>query len=165
MTEFPPSGTDLARWCVETHNADEFHKSADPLEFDSRTRVWCALYMDMDYEQGFLFRVYSESDPAPDGRTVETVDHLAVLSRGYDQNDVEWHGEPRLFFDTSNEWVEDACRWFIGWLFDIRNTRSAQWAQENPDTAAWTAKHNRKIEDADRERARALGIHLPYLNT
>lgn len=161
---------EIAETAVNLHNLNAFQKSADPLRLDDTTRVWCAIYMDMDYEQAFLFRTYSTTKAAPDGRTLELVDHLAVWDHhggpadGERKLDVEWFNDPRLFFETTSEWIAAASHYFIDWVVGLRDAKAKSWNRDNPESAAMTEKHNTKVEEADRARARALGLNLPYLD-
>ena len=153
------SGMEIAHWAVDAHNHKLFHVSCDPLKYDEHTRAWCSVYMDMDYQQGFLFTIYSKARNGADD--IEVVDLLAVWDRS-GHLEVEWWNNARLFFDSDSDWMEEGCRWFTDWLFDLMRDHGRAWAEDNPDLAASVATHNEKLQAARREQARAAGVVLPY---
>lgn len=165
-----PGGREVAQVMVETIHEKGWSTAwgdCQGMRICPRVRVWLDGYVDYDYHQAFLLRVWTTSEPDTDGHTVEVTDHLAVYQRhGLNPQtleanlDVEWRQDPRLFFDSTHEWRFKGLRWWVDWVEGIQ---MADW-----DDAVARRPARPKTPgpaERDRETAKRLGMAaaLPYL--
>jgi hypothetical protein len=176
-----PGGVEIAHVMLEIqreHGWAKMWANYEGLHICPRVRVWLDGYQDHDYEQVFLLRVWTESepvlDPGPDYyghtnvmHTVTLTDHLAVYQH-HDGVDVEWRNDPRLFFDADSEWSYEGLRWWVDWTESSARSRREAEERDHPlpeETLRSLAKHNFSVSQHDRDLAIRLGLKraLPYL--
>lgn len=135
----------------------------DDRRLNPQTRVWVDLFKDMDYQWAALLTVVTATDAVQGERSPTIVDHLAVWEHPKGRS-IEWHNNPRLFFDQDRWWAEDGETWFVGWLGQEMADRN-RWDEEERDPKAveLTRDHNIAVRRGDRQAARAAGVTLPYL--
>lgn len=165
-----PGGLEIAEVMLEVLDEKGWGATwmdCDGLRICPRVRVWLDGYQDLDFEQAFLLRVWTDSDPDPEtGRTLTLTDHLAVYRRhvGTEHVDVEWRQNPRLFFDADGEWGIDGLHWWVDVIEEMRRSRARE-HRLSDEARDRIAEHNRTIELRDQELARKMRLHLPYLGT
>lgn len=162
-----PSGTEIARVLLGVLRSRGWAQTwgdCTGLRICPRVRVWLDGYKDLDFEQAFLLRVWT--DHAKDEAHVTVTDHLAVYARVGGKLDVEWRQDPRLFFDEDEDWSVGGDHWFASWLARDRDSLRRYEERSSP-TPASIAAHNRRIRERDRQIALNLGLgpSLPYLGT
>lgn len=126
-------------------------------EFNVTERLYLqpVLFYDMDIDWAALIRVLWHEGEHPDRPTV--VQYLGIYRQSYSGDEVihtEWHDDRRLFFDAKHG--REITEWWTKWFFDIIDADD-RWA--SPSLLA----HNVGVERADRDRARRIGLDLPYL--
>ena len=176
-----PGGIEIAEVMLEIRHEHGWAKTwgnCEGLHICPRVSVWLDGYQDHDYEEVFLLRVWTESepvlDPGPDyyGRTnvmhtVTLTDHLAVSTHPGGV-DVEWRNDPRLFFDADSEWNYEGLRWWVDWTENTIRSRSEAEEHDHPmkpEVRAHLKEHNFSVSQHDRDLAVRLGLSsaLPYL--
>lgn len=155
-----PGGIEIAHVVLEhlhDHGWAKTWEDCNGFRVCPRVRVWLDAYSDWDYEQVFLFRVWTQYPNDHDPERVEVTDHLAVfLAHAYGPNSrplVEWRQEPKLFFEAGGEWGFDGMRWWVDWCQGIHEPSA-----EDLERQAQYEEHNDSIRNRDRQRAIALGL-------
>jgi hypothetical protein len=160
VTLHPPTADEVVRAFT-----DRLHdvKIAVMHEFDVTERVYLQpiLFYDMDMDWAALIRVLWHEGEDEDPNRPTVVDHIGLYSASERSGRVmrhAWHGDRRLFFDRSLDRARVIVEWWSQWFFALRQDDRAGW-----DPSPGLLVHNTSIERADRERARNLGLDLPYL--
>jgi hypothetical protein len=153
---------DIAHLWLET---DRRITDCDGTRLDDHTRVWCDLHMDLDYQQAYLLRVWTNVGRGTmlDGERLDVTvtDHLLVFERAFKSRvEVQWREKPRLFFEADADWTYEGNIWFINQMESIREMDADEFRRgRSPEDLASLKAHNRKVEDKDRWRAEKLGLH------
>lgn len=128
---------------------------------DPRIRVWLDGYIDRDYEEVFLLRVWT--DIAGADTFVTITDHLAVFDTG-EGITAAWRDKARLFYEADREWGHEGLRWWVNWIMERDLARHYSAVEGlTPEQRAFYEAHTREIIQDDRDSARAIGVSLPYL--
>jgi hypothetical protein len=149
-------------WSGTGRPIDETQHLDDTWPAPGSTYAWCTTFLDYDFEWSALLRICTTADVE---KHIEIVDMLAVIEIEGKLN-VEWWNNPRLFFDQTSHWMEDARMWFVDLDHALRRSHNKHLLvnRYGDKGAAEFLRQRAERQRQWRKEAKEAGLQLPYFN-